>query len=539
MVSLKNSNPSLKDSFRREFLGFVAIGIASFLLDFAVLNGLIYLLKFNPYVFGLISIPNLISTTLALASSFLLNRIVNFKTTEERLHTQLGKYLLTTFLAWGVENLVFGLFVRLGLVEPLAKIAVYAIFTPVTFLVYKLVVFRSNGKTTKTILSEVLADISALAKEVFAIVVKILKSDLVKVLAIFVVSRLVIYQLGVIGYGRFSYPPIAPYSTEATNPESAWTKWDVIWYKGIALQGYDQEPFEEGQTEQENWGFMPLFPISNRLILQGLGTDKFFLVASIFSNVFSLAALYILFRMYKDKLKRPFDLILFFCLSAGSFYLSIPYAEGLFLFLTVMTIFFSKKKWWLPAALAAGLGFTTRIQGVTLILIPGICLLLEKTPVVKKLLLLSASAILFAIPIGAHMYYMYSISGNPLAFIDIQSAWYNSNPYPLKALVSIVTAPMSSINLLHILVWVLYGWIYIRNFRKLEIWERLFIFAMFLVSTSTEVFYSAYRYVLPLIPIFVAAADEKEWVKKLFIGANCAFAVIYILAFVTANPLAV
>jgi|GEM_PF-1593915 len=524
----------------QEFFGFVIIGLLSFALDFIILNTLIYGLKFNPYVFGIISITNVISTTIVLLNSFFLNRLLNFRSTHEKLHSQLGKYLLVTLIAWCIENVCFGLFVRAGLIEPLSKIAVYAIFTPVTFIVYKLFVFKEKDRTRSDIFAEMLVDLKLLLATCFTLAKKVISSSFVKILVIFVLSRLIIYEIGVIGYGRFSSPRIPSGSSESADPVAAWTKWDVVWYQDIAQNGYEKLDYEQGDESQQNWGFMPLFPLSQRLILQTLETDKFFLVGTLFSNVFSFSAIYILYTMYKDKLKKPFDLLLFFCLSAGSFYLSIPYAEGLFLFLTVMTIFFTRKKLWLPAAIAAGFGFTARIQGVTLFLIPAVHILFEKNqPIVRKLLLLAASGAVFAIPIAVHMYFMYSLTGNPIAFISIQSAWYNAVPYPLKAALSPILRPMSTINFLHILLWALYGFIFVRNFKKFELWEKVFVIAMFLVSTSTEVFYSTYRYVLPLIPIYIALTDEEDWVKKLFIGTNCAIAVIYIFAFVTSNPLAV
>jgi Gpi18-like mannosyltransferase len=56
--------------------------------------------------------------------------------------------------------------------------------------------------------------------------------------------------------------------------------------------------------------------------------------------------------------------------SAGSFYLSIPYTESLFLLLVVATMVATRGGHYAIAGVLAGLSATTRVHGLALIAVP-------------------------------------------------------------------------------------------------------------------------------------------------------------------------
>ena len=93
--------------------------------------------------------------------------------------------------------------------------------------------------------------------------------------------------------------------------------------------------------------------------------------------------------------------------SAGSFYFSLPYTEGLFLLLVAGTLLLARQGRYETAGLVAGLAAVTRVQGLALIAAPLLACWLEKpVPVERRAMRIVVSAALFALPVGVYLLYL-------------------------------------------------------------------------------------------------------------------------------------
>jgi Mannosyltransferase (PIG-V) len=143
-----------------------------------------------------------------------------------------------------------------------------------------------------------------------------------------------------------------------------WTRWDAGWYRHIATHGYVDQAV--GPAGQRNVAFYPLYPLTMRLAsLPGLDP----LAAGILvSNLAFLAALLLLHRMVRARFgaDAAFRCILLLSVFPFSFYFSAVYSEGLFLLLTVGSLYLAQQGRWAAASLCALLCGATRPPGLAL-----------------------------------------------------------------------------------------------------------------------------------------------------------------------------
>jgi hypothetical protein len=354
---------------------------------------------------------------------------------------------------------------------------------------------------------------------------------------IFIASRLAILAIAFISYHNFQLE-LEPDKAWSTHIEELWSKFDVLWYKDITLNGYEALPFST--EEKRNWAFLPLYPLTVKALILPFSDRAFFFVASLFSSLLTFLALYLIVDIFKDRIQNKNRFFFLYLISAGSFYLSIPYTESLALFLLACTFYFTQKKHYFWAAVMAGLGAITRIQCLGLLLIPLLSLLSENR-MGKKTLKTLVVLTLFSIPLLVYMGYLKHLTGNPLAFFDMQQSWGNHHPYPLAALLLFIGKGTENnpCQWLHLSMWALFAACFIRNYKKIPLNELVFCIVVFLISTGSEKFWGAYRYVLMLIPLYIALSNEEEWFRKLYIYSNLLMGSIYTNTFVNTNGFAI
>jgi Gpi18-like mannosyltransferase len=359
------------------------------------------------------------------------------------------------------------------------------------------------------------------------------QNGVLSLIFIFLVSRLIILSISLVGYHQFQLE-LEPEKTWGAKIEEVWAKFDVPWYKNIALHGYDDHPFST--EEKRNWAFLPLYPMLVRTVLALFPGANFFFVGSMLSCLLSFGALYLIGKVFQDRIQDQSRFLFLYLISAGSFYLSIPYSESLALFLLAATFYFTQKKWFFWAGLMAGLGAITRIQSLSLIVIPLIPLLLN-----RKFFTTLGMLVVFCLPIAAYMAVLNILTGNPLAFLDMQQAWGNVQPYPVKALVVFLSNGIhnNSCQWLHFLVWSFFIACFVRNIKRIPFNEILFCIIVFLISTGTEKFWGAYRYVLMLIPLYIALSNEEKWMQQIYIYGSLIIGAIYIITFTNNNGFAI
>ena len=358
----------------------------------------------------------------------------------------------------------------------------------------------------------------------------------------FLLSRLAIYTVGVVGAATFLHQrTLTTAHHDAINPAVTWHQWDALWYEYIARHGYTPGPNSPSAAAA---AFFPLYPAIVGALLTIVPGVSFFWMATIVSNVCSLLALLLMARIAESRggIDAVTRLLVVVLTAAGSFYLSIPYAEGLLLLLVVVTTLLSDCGRYRASALAAGLGAVTKPQGAALLFVPVVGFF-RRSRGFSRLTRAAQLAVVVgiaAVPIVIYLIVLTRAAGSPLAFAGGQAFWDNTTPYPLKAVVGLVQFPNWLSGWLHGAVWAVYVGLLVRYWRRLSLEQALFCAGVLLVSTMQESFHGAYRYVVILAPLFFAIAeDEDARVRTAVVAFNLVLAVIMILAFVTHNRLVV
>lgn len=126
----------------KQFIKYFISGFSAFLVDFGLLNFQIYVLKFDPLIFGYLRFANVISTLAGLTVTFLLNRYWAFG---ERRNANAakhgGKFIFSSTIVWIIHNLSYSGLVNIGLIAPIAKLIVMAVQMVLNYFIYRFVIF--------------------------------------------------------------------------------------------------------------------------------------------------------------------------------------------------------------------------------------------------------------------------------------------------------------------------------------------------------------------------------------------------------------
>jgi len=359
------------------------------------------------------------------------------------------------------------------------------------------------------------------------------------VLPWFVGSRLIILAIGIVGVVTFlNHRTLDVGGATGLDFQATWLKWDGEYYQRIAQHGYGYELNDvKGQAAA---GFFPLYPLLIGLLLQLAPMLSFFWLATTVSNALSIVALALAVQHLAGGAERARRFLAVMVTSAGSFYLSIPYTESLFLLLIVLVMILTRRRQYFWAAAIAGLAATTRVQGLAALAIPVIaCRIDDDVPLPTRFKRIAVMAMIFCLPLAIYMQHLSLVQGSAEAFIARQELWDNAWPYPMKSLVGLLLHPRWLSGWLHGAYWFAYVALLARYWRKIPLGEALFCAGALLISTQQETFHGIYRYVTPLVPLALAIADDRSEWRGPIVVANVVFATIMILAFVTWNRLAV
>jgi hypothetical protein len=276
-------------------------------------------------------------------------------------------------------------------------------------------------------------------------------------------------------------------------------------------------------------------------------TGEYALTGSLLSNLFFLGALIIL-----HKTVRAFgydegcaDRTIFYLAAfPTSYFFSLPVTESLFLFLSVFCFFQAKRgSWWL-AGICGALAAATKLVGI--FLLPALLVLYWQTHRREKFRLRELTGLLL-IPLGlaSFMLYLKLITGNALAFVEVQAAWGHTAGLFLRPLFDYLINPLEvsvrwDFRLLNFAAAVLAlccgGILLKRRQWALGLYALLCIIAplsaMHLQSTA--------RYVLAAFPIFIilATAGERsrtdQIIRTLFVALLALMTTLFAVHFSTA-----
>jgi hypothetical protein len=200
-------------------------------------------------------------------------------------------------------------------------------------------------------------------------------------------------------------------------------RWDAVWYLRVAEGGYG--------GDEARAAFFPLYPLAVRALATPFGAAPGALLVSAYAIALGafLGALTLLYRLVTLELGQPLarPALLLLAVFPAAIYLGAPYAESLFLLLTVGAFYAARTDRWGWAGLCATLAAATRNSGV-LVMLPLLILWWSS----RDRRLGDVACVLFA-PLGlvAFGLYLGLAEGDALAFVHAHEAWHRELSVPL------------------------------------------------------------------------------------------------------------
>jgi len=258
---------------------------------------------------------------------------------------------------------------------------------------------------------------------------------LTRPLLAFLVTRFIIFAGAY--FAEIGIPGVTGEGFYHVNPNNiwldVWARWDSAFYIRIVEEGYW---FTPGQ--QSSVAFFPLYPLLVSIFAPLIGT----LAAGVLvSNAFLLGALIFIYKLTEFEFDSDSAGRAVFYVAAfpTAFFFSAVYTESTFLFFTVSTMYFARKRMWAWAAFFGVLCASSRIVGMVIWGVVGLEWLLMHgwtlTTIHKREAwtnLLHALrtdwanlAIICLIPLGllSYMVFLNNQFNDPIAFSTTQSAW--------------------------------------------------------------------------------------------------------------------
>jgi len=219
---------------------------------------------------------------------------------------------------------------------------------------------------------------------------------------------------------------------------------DCNWYRSIMVDGYQLEPHAHEKRDAANWAFFPLFPLVAGLInevpwissnMALLLTGRAFLLVSIY--------LFIIFSLVYAKNINPYIAGMALALNPYSLYGNVGYSEPIFLTLTLLSFLAIAQEKFKIAGIWSGLLTAARPVGIAIGFSFVIYALFNRSKVIKRKADFALGLALVPLGIFLFMVYIYSVTGDALAFKHVQVAWGRIPEFPLNHLTNIIDSRLS------------------------------------------------------------------------------------------------
>ena len=331
------------------------------------------------------------------------------------------------------------------------------------------------------------------------------KNYLKEILAIFLASRAAIFFIGWLAN-------ISVKNNKIFNPLNSinqFFRWDAWHYLTIATKGYTYSG-----PRGTNVVFFPLYPTLVRIFSLILGNPK--LVGIIISNtalIFASIYLYKLAKLDFGDSKTALKAVMYMLICPVSFFFSIFFTEGLFLFLAISSFYYARKKNWLAASILGFFLALTRTVGV-LILIPILIEYLEieiRFPKVYFRKIKKDILYLLLVPCGlfSFMVFLQMKFGDALAFSHAQAYWGRGIVFPWETFIKVYLNNIySGFSLIMFVGFIILALILVcyLAYSKARISYIAYSLVILLVYVSTNRLDSMYRYISTIFPIYIGMA---------------------------------
>ena len=204
--------------------------------------------------------------------------------------------------------------------------------------------------------------------------------------------------------------------------------WDGLWYRLVAIEGYDS-------SHKANAAFWPLYPWSMRILsnLTGMTED---VAGYLIANLCFIVALVLLYRL----VALDFDLgvarvtLWAIALFPTSLFFSSVYTESPFLMLAVGSLYAARRGNWWMAGLVGALAAMTRSYGVFLVFPLGVLFLQERGFYIRRLIPTGIATALPLLGPAIFSWHLERMWGDWLAWKNVQEQWNRFSAQPWETM---------------------------------------------------------------------------------------------------------
>jgi hypothetical protein len=294
------------------------------------------------------------------------------------------------------------------------------------------------------------------------------------------------------------------------------TRWDSAQYFTIIKGGY--APSADLRAQYSNIAFFPLYPY----LVKSFGwlgvtlPDGFYIAFGLLlSNLLFLAGSVLLYSLVVREFHfssgvaaAAIGLLMVF---PTGFIFSSFYTESLFFFLTVLCFTLAFQDRWGWAALTSGLLLITRVQGFVVWGILFVFYLERKGWSFRRIRPNIGWLILSPVGLAAHLYYLYRMTGEPLAPFVAMTAWGRANTNILLNLWENVSSPVLDVFKIDMVFSLLFMAV---SIVILVTWPQksigLLAVALSVMPVASGLLVSASRYLLLAWPVFIYLGVKLE-----------------------------
>ena len=327
--------------------------------------------------------------------------------------------------------------------------------------------------------------------------------------------------------------------------------WDSGWYFDIAQRGYYWNA--DGQSSV---AFFPLYPMLVRAgsWLLGGGDQAIWLSAIAVSACAYFAALVVLHRFTervtgsRETARRT---VLYLSIFPFALFFTRVYAESVFLLTSLLAVSAAHDRGWWRAGLWGALATLARPNGM-LIAVPLVLMALRDRPRPVALAGRAAALAPIGLALAGFCAYVYTLSGDPLAWLNAQSQWgYSLGHPPWELLLSLLgrilkhgaydyffLSPMAPFRLFHGLAALIFLSLTPAVFKRFGAPLGAYVLISLLVPLSGNALEGVGRYSAVLFPVFMVMAEIRS--QRLHEAVLITWALLralFVILFVTLRPI--
>jgi hypothetical protein len=327
--------------------------------------------------------------------------------------------------------------------------------------------------------------------------------------------------------------------------------WDSGWYFDIASRGYYFNP--DGQS---SIAFFPLYPMLMRAVAWPFGgTDKAIWAAGIVVSCTAFALALVVIHRFTQRVfgdrETARRAVLYLAVFPFSLFFTRVYAESILLLTSVLAVSRAYDGRWWQAGLWGALATLARPNGI-LIGLPLALMALGGRPSVPELAGRLAALLPVPAAMAGYCAYVYTLSGDPLAWLNAQAQWgYSLGHPPWQQLLRLIArlvdyglydyfflSPLAPFRLFHGAAAMLFLALVPAIFKRLGVAMGAYVLASLLIPLSGNALEGVGRYSAVLFPAFMVLGGVKSprMHEAILIGASL-FLAFFVCLFVSQRPI--